>query len=135
MSIHSRPVRAPKIPTQVTSNALTTPVVRPEPQPAPPPRETRSPEADPQAGPNREPASHAEPAAADTSLPWYRSEPWIAVALAAFAPLLGAVIAPDVAQYPLIVLSGTLLVASIVMLLRQGLFRGHPGVRDASRME
>ena len=127
MSIHSRPIRAPKIPTQVAPNVLTTPQVRPEPQPAPPPRETRSPEADPQAGPNREPASHAEPAAADTSLPWYRSEPWIAVALAAFAPLLGAVIAPESALYPLISLSVVALVVGTVMLVRQGLFGPNSG--------
>jgi hypothetical protein len=127
MSIHSRPVRAPKIPTQVAPNAITTPLVRPEPKPAPPPVETRSSEADQRAEPSRVAVPHAEPAASGTSLPWYRSEPWIALALGAFAPLLGAVIAPDMAQYPLIGLSGVLLVASIVMLLRQGVFRGHPG--------
>jgi len=127
MSIHSRPIPAPKIPAQVAPNTITTPLVRPEPQPTPPTGTGRS-EADPQSEPTRAREARAEAAASDgTSQPWYRSEPWIAVALAAFAPLGAAVIAPDAAQYPLIGLSGLLLVLSIVMLLRQGVFRPHAG--------
>ena len=127
MSIHSRPIRAPKTPAEVASNTITARLVQPEPQPEPLQSGTRPSENDPIAEPSRAPESRAEPAVSDTSRPWYRSEPWMAVALAAFAPLVAAVIAPDTAQYYLIGLSGVLLAVSIVMLLRQGVFRPHAG--------
>ena len=127
MSIHSRPILAPKTPTEVASSTITARLVQPEPQPAPLPNGTRPSDSDPHAEPNRAPESRAEPGVSDISRPWYRSEPWMAVALVAFAPLVAAVIAPDTAQYYLIGLSGVLLVVSIVMLLRQGVFRPHAG--------
>lgn len=67
-----------------------------------------------------------EPSAA-ASLPWYRSESWLAVMLAGFVPLLAAVIAPDAAQYPLIGLSGLLIVIGAVLMIRQGVFRPPTG--------
>jgi len=124
MSIHSRPIRAPKTPAEVASNTITARLVQPEPQPAPLPNDTR-PTENPIAEPIRAPESRAEPTVSETSQPWYRSEPWMAVALAAFVPLVAAVIAPDTVQYHLIGLSGVLLVVSIAMLLRQGVFRPH----------
>jgi hypothetical protein len=47
--------------------------------------------------------------------------------LAAFAPLAAAVLAPDVAQYPLLGLSLLGVVVGTVMLIRHGVFRPHPG--------
>ena len=61
------------------------------------------------------------------ALPWYRSESWLAVMLAGFVPLVVAVVGPDAAQYPLIGLSGFLIVIGAVMLIRQGVFRPPTG--------
>jgi hypothetical protein len=47
--------------------------------------------------------------------------------LAAFVPLVAAVVAPDAAQYPLIGLSVLALVVGAVMLVRHGVFRPHAG--------
>jgi hypothetical protein len=129
MSIHSRPVPAPKTPSHAASNP-TTYLSRPEPHPTPQPIGRRLSESDPHAEPSRAAESRAEIAASDgTSRPWYRSEPWLAVMLAAFVPLVAAVVAPDAAQYPLIGLSVLALIVGAVMLIRHGVFRPHPAAR------
>ena len=130
MSLHSRPIPAPKTPAQVSSSSVTTPAARPEPQPEPLSSGTRPSEGDSLAEPSRAPESIAQPAVAgEPSRPWYRSEPWLAVMAVAFVPLLAAVIAPDTAQYPLIGLGVVALVVGIVMLIRQGPIRPHAGSR------
>ena len=54
--------------------------------------------------------------------PWYRSEPWLAVELSAFVPLLVAIALPGRFQLALLVLAGLLVVLGLVMLVRQGPF-------------
>lgn len=132
MPLHSRPIPAPKTPVQVFSNP-TTYLARPEPHPAPLPTGPRLDERDRQAEPSRAPESRAESAAADRpSRPWYRSEPWLAVTLAGFVPLLAAFVTPKAAHYPLIGLSVLALVAGAAMLIRHGVFRPHPELRRHS---
>ena len=57
-----------------------------------------------------------------TGLPWYRTEPWLAAMLACLAPLSVAFFAPDAAKLPLIGVGMVLLIAGVVLLLRQGLY-------------
>ena len=57
-----------------------------------------------------------------TSWPWYRSEPWLAVELSAFVPLLVAIAFPGRFQIALLALAGLLVVLGLVMLVRQGPF-------------
>ena len=129
MSIHSRPAPAPKTPSHAPSNP-TTYLSRPAPHPTPQPSGRRLAASAPHAEPTRAPESRDEPAAVDgTSQPWYRSEPWLAVMLAAFVPLVAAVVAPDAAQYPLIGVSVLTLVVGAAMLIRHGVFRPNPGAR------
>ena len=128
MSLHTRPIPAPKTPTQVAKNHFVVHPARPEPQPAPPLTDGEPNELTPRAEPNPTPAARVEPAATDGSArPWYRSEPWLPVSLSAFVPLVAAVIAPDAAQYPLIGLSVVTLMSGVIMLVRQGLFRPRSG--------
>ncbi|WP_284351336.1 hypothetical protein [Roseisolibacter agri] len=71
------------------------------------------------------PAPHPTlvPTAADaTSWPWYRSEPWLAVELSAFVPLLVVIAFPGRFQIALLALAGLLVVLGLVMLVRQGPF-------------
>ena len=124
MPLHSRPIPAPKTPAYAAARAVTAPVVHPEPQPERPSTGIQPSEGEPQLEPSRAPESLAQPAVAEeASRPWYRREPWLVATVAAFAPLIGAVIAPESARYPLISLSVLALVVGAVMLIRQGLFR------------
>jgi len=132
MPLHSRPIPAPKTPLQVSSDP-TTYLARPEPHPAPPPTGRPADERDRDAEPSRASESRAERVATDgTSQPWYRSEPWLAVMLAGFVPLLATLVAPDAAKYPLIGLSMLALVVGGVMLIRHGVFRPNPELRRHS---
>jgi len=124
MSVHSRPTPKTATPKEIASNPVTTPLERPEARPAPQPAETRRSDDEPRAERRRASEARAEHETSDMkSLPWYRSEPWLGVMLAGFVPLLVAVIAPQTAHYPLIGVSGVLLVIGGVMLIRQGVFR------------
>ena len=128
MSLHSRPIPAPKTPEHVTPDPIT-----PETHPMPP-TGARSSEREPQPDRRRTPDSRAELAAPDaTPWPWYRGEPWLAAMLAAFLPMIAAILAPDSAKYPLIGLSALAAVVGIAMLIRQGAFQPHP--RPASHRE
>jgi hypothetical protein len=128
MSLHSRPVPAPKTPEHVTPGPVT-----PETHPMPP-TGARSSEREPQPDRRRTPDSRAELAAPDaTPWPWYRGEPWLAAMLAAFLPMIAAIFAPDSAKYPLIGLSALAVVVGTAMLIRQGAFQPHS--RPASRRE
>jgi len=101
-------------------------VVRPETNPPAKSGGSRSAEVDANAEPERPLEARAEPAPADeTSRPWYRREPWLAVMLAAFVPLTAAIFAPDPARYALMGLSGRALIIGAVMLMRQGVFQPH----------
>jgi hypothetical protein len=71
-----------------------------------------------------------------TPWPWYRREPWVPVLLAAFAPIGAGFVLPQAFHLPLLGVSALLVVLSAAMLIRQGLFREHPGPerpRDAER--
>jgi VIT1/CCC1 family predicted Fe2+/Mn2+ transporter len=128
MSVHSRPTPKTATPKEIASNPVTTPLERPEARPAPLPADTRRSEDEPPA--ERKRASEARVDHETTgvkSQPWYRSESWLAVMLGGFVPIFVAVIAPEAAQYPLIGLSGVLLVIGGVMLIRQGVFRPPTG--------
>ena len=128
MPLHSRPIPAPKTPAHAAARAVTVPVVHPEPQPERPSAGIQPSDGEPQLEPIRAPESAAQPAVAEeASRPWYRREPWLVATVAAFAPLLGAVIAPESALYPLISLSVVALVVGTVMLVRQGLFGPNSG--------
>jgi hypothetical protein len=130
MPLHSRPIPAPKAPAYAAARAVTAPVVHPEPQPERPSTGIQPPAGEPRLEPSRASKSLAQPAVAEeASRPWYRKEPWLVATVAAFAPLLGAVIAPESARYPLISLSVLALVVGIVMLIRQGLFRPNTASR------
>jgi hypothetical protein len=129
MSLHSRPVPAPKTPEHVTSNPPATQPATPEPR-APQPGGTQPSEGAPRPKPTPSPEARAELAAADAEAaarPWYRREPWFAVTLAAFVPMTAAVFAPEPARYPLIGLAALALVAGAALLVRQGVFQSHPG--------
>jgi len=130
MSLHSRPIPAPKTPVQVASNLFTTRLVSPEPPPAPPPSVSGHTEVATEAEPSRVLESQVEATVADESSPWYRRESWVVVVMMAFVPLIGAFIAPETAQYPLIGLSVVALVIGAVMLVRQGVHRPTEGSRS-----
>ena len=128
MSIHTRPIPAPKRSGEMISNPIATHQPRAEPQPARQRSDGEPAEEVPQGEPSRAPESRAELGATEaTSRRWYRREPWLAVMLAAFVPLVAAAIAPDAARYPLIGLTGLAIVVGVAMLIRQGVFRTHPG--------
>ncbi len=50
---------------------------------------------------------------------WYQQEPWLALCLACFLPLIAAIYAPQSLKTPLLLLCGGLFVVSMVMLSRQ----------------
>ncbi len=50
---------------------------------------------------------------------WYKQEPWLAVCLACFVPVLAAIYVPVFLKMPLIVLGVFLLTISMGMLIRQ----------------
>lgn len=58
--------------------------------------------------------------------PWYRREPWFATMLLAFVPLAIGFVLPAWTHLLLFAMSTVLAVASVAMLLRQGVFREHP---------
>lgn len=124
MSVHSRPTPKTAIPKEIASNPVTTPLERPEPGPAPQQADTQRSDDEPRAERRRASEARVEHQATDVkSLPWYRSESWLAVMMAGFVPLLIAIIAPEAAHYPLIGVSSVLLVIGGIMLIRQGVFR------------
>ena len=126
MSLHSRPLPAPKTPAEVASKSIRTHVPRPEPLPEPQQVGSTSNEISP-AEPIRARESRVEPEATDaTSKPWYRSEPWLLATIASIPPLVAAAFAPDTMKYPLIGLSVIALLVGAVMLIRQGVHRPHP---------
>ena len=128
MSVHSRPTPKTAIPKEIASNPVTAPLERPEPGSAPRQADTRVSDDEPRAERRRVSEAGVEHQRTDVkSLPWYRTESWLAVMLAGFVPLLAAVIAPQTAHYPLIGWSGVLLVIGGVMLIRQGVFRPPTG--------
>jgi hypothetical protein len=57
-----------------------------------------------------------------TAWPWYRREPWLAVELLAFVPLLAALAVPRRFQLALIAVGGLLVALGLVLLWRQGPF-------------
>jgi hypothetical protein len=57
---------------------------------------------------------------------WYRREPWLATVAASFVPLTAAAVLPDPLTYPLVGVSGLLIVVALVLLVRQGIFRDRP---------
>ena len=79
-----------------------------------------SPDTTPASAPAR---SSTSPAAASAPSPWYRREPWLAVVLAAYVPTGAGFLTPAAFHPPLIALSAMLVLAAIVLLLRQGPFR------------
>ena len=130
MSLHSRPIPAPKTPVRVSSTHFTTHLVSPEPPPAPPAPVSDHTDAASEAEPSRVSEFQVEPSAAGESSPWYRRESWIVVLMVAFVPLIGAFIAPDTLQYPLIGMSVVGLVIGAIMLVRQGVHRPPAGSRS-----
>lgn len=54
------------------------------------------------------------------ALPWYRSEPWLAVGASAFVPVLLALVVPESLKVALAVIAGALMVASLWLLMRRG---------------
>jgi len=126
MPLHSRPIPAPQTPLQASSNS-TTYLARPEPHPAPLPSGRQLGERDARAEPSRAAESHVKASATDgPSQRWYRSEPWLAVMIAGFVPLLAALVAPDAAHYPLIGLGVLALVVGTTMLIRQDVVAPRP---------
>jgi hypothetical protein len=65
-------------------------------------------------------------AARDTPWPWYRREPWLPVAMAAFVPIAVGFETPQEYHALRLGVSGVSVVLSIAMLLRQGPFRERP---------
>lgn len=60
-------------------------------------------------------APHA--AAHLSTAPWYKREPWLAVCLAAFVPVIAALLAPQSWRVPLTAATAVLMFASMVMLV------------------
>ena len=52
--------------------------------------------------------------------PWYRREPWLAVELAAFLPMVAAFLVPEQLGVPLVGFSGFLVAAGLALLIRRG---------------
>lgn len=52
--------------------------------------------------------------------PWYRSEPWLAAAAAAFVPVLLALVLPEALKTALAALAGAFLLLSFWLLIRRG---------------
>ena len=65
--------------------------------------------------------------------PWYRGEPWLAINLSAFVPLGTALALPEWTHIPLLGASAMLAALSIVLLIRQGLFRANEPRRGPPR--
>ena len=55
-----------------------------------------------------------------TTLPWYRSEPWLAFAVAAFLPVILALVLPEELKVALAGVAGALMLASLWLLMRRG---------------
>ena len=122
MSFHARPTppppRTPAGPLDPTRPRVqvTWPGAEPiepaprAPDPAPPAATARPPE-------RPSTTENAEPRA------WYRREPWAAVTLSAFVPIVAAFALPEGVRVALLALSALLLVLGVVLLARQGLFR------------
>ena len=135
MALHSRPLPAPPVAGHDVSDPMHTP---PE-NSAAPPRASGTEPADRSAAESERARQVAPPSRTgegDAPWPWYRSEPWFAVMLAALVPMFAAVLAPEAAKYPLIGISALAELLGLAMLLRQGVFHSHPppsGARAAER--
>ena len=129
MSLHSRPIPAPKpLETAGSTHIRTATPVLPEQLPAPEPIPRRRSDSGPDGAATSTPEVRAEPGSAEeNSGQWYRREPWLAVMLAGFVPLAAAIPAPDAVQYPLLGLTVIAVVIGSVMLVRQGVFGPPPG--------
>jgi hypothetical protein len=77
----------------------------------------------------------ASPQPIATPWPWYRREPWLAVALASFVPIGVGFALPQQHHYLLLGMSAVLVVLSIAMLIREGRFREHPKPVSTTRSE
>jgi hypothetical protein len=65
--------------------------------------------------------------------PWYRREPWLSVAMAAFVPIGVGFALPEELHVLLLGMSALLVLLGVAMLIRQGPFREHPRPEAASR--
>jgi Meckel syndrome type 1 protein len=117
LTIHPSTTDAPPAPRAGTAAPPAAPPAAPEPRAAalpetPPPAPTETPAAGSPAL-----AVSVEPAAGER--PWYRAEPWLAVLVAAFVPLLVAVVAPAALRLPLVAAGGVLVAVGLALLLRR----------------
>jgi hypothetical protein len=132
MAQHTRPLPSQRTPGLTLPPSLTsTPPARGD---APAPAPTREPrrETPPETPSDTSGEVRHLPVEPDApGRPWYRSEPWLAVCLAAFVPLLIAIVAPAAAKMPLLAVGGALVVVGVGMLLRQE--RGSRAEPPASR--
>ncbi len=71
----------------------------------------------------------------ELAAPWYRREMWLAVCLASFVPVCIAIVAPPEWKVPLIGLAGAVMMASIVMLIRQYRQAGEQQTREGVRSD
>jgi hypothetical protein len=53
------------------------------------------------------------------ALPWYRSKPWLAVAVTAFVPVILALVAPEALKVALAGVAGALMLVSLGLLMRR----------------
>jgi uncharacterized membrane protein len=142
MPQHARPLPSPRTPGLTirpsTTDLPPAAVAAPE---NPAPLAEAAPEA-PSAPPVERRPAPADPAPADPvaepaepGVSWYRSEPWLAVLLAAFVPLLGASVAPVALRVPLVGVGGLIVAVGLAMLVRRdrAVRAGSPGSRGSRR--
>ena len=72
--------------------------------------------------PPTEAAAPSLPTVAGSDWPWHRREPWLAVELLGFVPLLAALAVPRRFQLALIAVGLLLVALGLVLLWRQGPF-------------
>lgn len=124
MSYHARPLRVPAGTPAVSTGlptdppvATTTPDALPKP-PAPAAPTAASIAAEP-AAPAVQPVPPTAASAAPRGAPWYRGESWLVVSLAAFLPLLLALVVPQSLRVPLVGVAALLVACGMVMLARR----------------
>lgn len=124
MAQHSRPLPSPRTPAgtlRVAPLPATTPddtPVTPPAGPTPPRRDVPSPGpvAHEHVAPSPAPAAAV---AADPAVPWYRSEPWLALCMGAFVPILLAIWLPPALRVPLLGLGAALMLGGLALLARR----------------
>lgn len=89
-----------------------------------PPTEAAAPRPSlvPSPGASPEAAAPSLPTVGAPAWPWYRREPWLAVELLGFLPLLVALVVPRRLQLALIAAGGLLVALGLLLLWRQGPF-------------